>query len=124
MRNEHTRHSLTPSWLLVSRLYNKNLVSRINLFRHFCYIKTTNNSCRARQEREKTNKQIKEERRRKERKLIKKVKKNLGGTKSFLGISLFCHLVDVFSYCNYQQKNKLKWRMLDGCIDINTKQHT
>ena len=56
-------------------------------------------------------------------KKTKKVKKSLVGTKSFSEISLFCHLVDVFSYCNYQQKNKFKRRTLDGCIDINTK-HT
>lgn len=122
MKNEHTRHSLTSSWLLVSRLYNKKLVSRTDLSRHFCFIKRTNNSCRARQKREKTNRQIKKKE--EEEKKTKKVKKNLVGTQSFFGISLFCHLVDVFSYCNYRQKNKLKRRTLNGCIDINTKQHT
>lgn len=70
------------------------------------------------------NEQTNKGRKKKKGKKTKKVKKNLVGTKSFLGISLFCHLVDVISYCNHQQKNKLKWRMLDGCIDINTKQHT
>ena len=74
MKNEHTRHSLTPSWLLVSRLYNKKLVSRIDLSRRFCFIKTTNNSCRARQKREK-NQQKNKGRKKKKEKKTKKVKK-------------------------------------------------
>ena len=53
------------------------------------------------------NEQTNKGRKKKKGKKTKKVKKNLVGTKSFLGISLFCHLVDVFSYCNYRQKNKL-----------------
>lgn len=61
------------------------------------------------------NEQTNKGRKKKKEKKTKKVKKKAWWGRS----SLFCHLVDVFSYCNYRQKNKLKWRTLVGCMILS-----
>ena len=52
------------------------------------------------------NEQTNKQRKKKKEKKTKKVKKGLVGTQSFFGISLFCHLVDVFLIAIIRKKNK------------------
>lgn len=70
------------------------------------------------------NEQTNKQRKKKKEKKTKKVKKKLGGDAVLLWDLIVLSPCRRVSYCNYQQKNKLKWRTLDRCIDINTKQHT
>ena len=64
-------------------------------------------------------------RKKKKGKKTKKVKKKTWwGRSPSLGSHCFVTLSTYFHIAIIGKKNKLKWRILDGCIDISTKQHT